>query len=116
MLTLLFSLLLSTSATAAPVPMTDADPIITRTAVDNDHVELTVANLLKERTLINLINLETDEVHFTKRVTDHNGYSVRLSLKEMPEGRYVLCVKNGDTVRRQVIMKTETGILCSAWK
>ncbi|THH34932.1 hypothetical protein [Neolewinella litorea] len=117
MFTLLLSLLLSTGVPAPEIPTDDAaTPLITRSVIDDEDLELTVANLERQKTLVLMTDLKTDEVLFTKRVINHNGYSVRLALGELPEGRYVISVKTGDVVRQQIIMKTENGILCSAWK
>lgn len=109
-----FFLLLGTCVPAfafAPV-----EPLITRSSVEDSRLALTLANLEQDRTVVQLYNFVTNETLYSKVVRNHNGFSVSLSLKELPEGRYIVCVKKGDTVRRQVILKTEAGIQCSAWK
>ncbi len=116
--TLLFSFLLCTSGPAAtpPADLAAVEPLITRSFVAAGRIDLTIANLEKEVTVVKLTSLSTDETLFRQRITNHNGYSVSLCLKEVPEGRYVISVEKGDTLRRQVVLKTETGVLCSDWK
>ncbi|NJB85980.1 hypothetical protein GGR26_001748 [Lewinella marina] len=116
MFTLLLSLILSTGAPAIELPNPDAEPLITRSVVYDDRIELTVANLEKERTLIRLLDYETEAVHFAQRIDDHNGYTIHLSLEKLPKGRYVISVQKGDTERQQIVKKTDVGIICSGWK
>lgn len=110
--TLLFSLLLA----AAPAPATDAGPLITRSTLNESALSLTLANLEQHRTTVTLSAMGTKDVFFEERIKDHNGYCVNLILDKLPEGRYVLSVAQDDEVRRQVILKSATGILCSDWK
>ncbi|PPK85249.1 hypothetical protein CLV84_2141 [Neolewinella xylanilytica] len=113
MKSLLFALAL---ATTVPATATTVEPLITRSFVEDNRLELVLANLEQERTVVRLTNLDQDIEYFSDRVKHHNGYGVSLSLDKLPAGRYVLSVEKGDTVRRQVILKTETGTRCSAWK
>lgn len=115
MKTLLFSLLLC--ATASATAATSAvEPLITRTTVDAHRLDVTLANLEQATTTVRLTNLDEDAVFFEERIRQHNGYAVSLSLDDLPAGRYVLSVTKGDVVRSQVILKSDTGIMCSAWK
>ncbi len=115
MKSLIFALALSFVVPAAATAAT-VEPIITRSSVEENRLEITLANLEQERTILRLTDLDTRADFFTDRIKDHNGYGICLSLDEIPEGRYVLSVEKGDITRRQVILKTKTGIMCSAWK
>ena len=113
--TLLFSLLVAT-ATPAVSPATAVEPIITRSYLEDSRLDLVVANLEKERTIVSLTDLDGKNEFFRERISDHNGYRVSLNLKELPAGRYIVSVEKGDTVRRQVILKNDAGTMCSDWK
>ncbi len=114
MKSLLFFLLLGTCVPAfASAPV---ESLITRSHVTATHLSLTLANLEQDRTLVQFYDLDTEVTLYRQVVKDHNGFSVNLSLEELPTGRYVISVQKGDTLRRQVIRKTETGIQCSDWK
>ena len=119
MKTLLFAFALSASV-FAPVaigaaPLT-VEPIITRSTVQAERLELTLANLEQELTVVRLTNLDDDFVYYSDRIRNHNGFGVSLDLKELPAGRYVLSVRKGDVSRSQVILKNERGVMCSDWK
>ena len=113
--TLLFAFVL---ASAAPTfsPATGAEPMITRSNVAEHRLEVTLANLEQQLTVVRLTDLDQNTEFFSNRIKNHNGYGICLSLTDIPEGRYVLSVEKGDTVRKQVILKTETGVMCSDWK
>ncbi len=114
MKSLLFFLLLGTCVPAfASAPV---EPLITRSHVADTHLSLRLANLEQDRTLVKLYDLDTKKTIFRQVVKDHNGFSINLSLEQLPEGRYVISVEKGDTLRRQVLRKTKTGIQCSDWK
>ena len=113
--TLLFALVLSSAAPGFSAA-TVVEPIITRSLVDEHRLEITLANLEQQLTVVRLTDLDQSTEYFSNRIKNHNGYGVCLSLTDIPEGRYVLSVEKGDTVRKQVILKTEKGVMCSEWK
>lgn len=92
------------------------EPIIVSSQMGVMGLEVTIANLEQEVTRVSLVNLGTNETHFSDVVRKHNGYSWNLTLDKLPKGRYCLSVKKGDTLRRQVLLKTEDGVMCSDWK
>ncbi|MGB3799700.1 MAG: hypothetical protein WA952_07775 [Lewinella sp.] len=115
MKSLLFAFVLASSVPAVATAAT-VEPLITRTFIEEDRLEITLANLEQERTTVRLTDLNNHTEYFSERIKNHNGYGVCLSLDQLPEGRYVLSVQKGDTVRRQVVLKTATGTMCSDWK
>ncbi len=116
MKSLLFALALSTAAPAVATATT-VEPLITRTLIEEGRLEITLANLEQERTIVRLTDLNNRTEFFSDRIKNHNGYGVCLSIDELPAGRYMLSVEKGDTIRRQVILKTDAGTtMCSDWK
>lgn len=113
--TILLSSFVSIPADAASIPFPD-EPMIVRSQVGVMGLEVIIANLEQAITRVSLTNLDTDVQHFSDVVRKHNGYSWNLNLDKLPEGRYLLAVKKGDTVRQQVLLKTAAGVMCSAWK
>ena len=111
---ILFLCLLGTCVPA--LASTPAEPLITNSSVVEQQLFLTLANLEQQRTLVTVTKLDSDYRHYTKLVRNHNGFSAVLDLDRLPRGRYVVTVKKGDTLRRQVILKTKAGLRCSAWK
>jgi len=79
-------------------------------------LEVLIANLEQEKTTITFTNLDTGLDIFTDRIRKHNGYSYNLNFDKLTLGRYLLKVKKGKIIRQQVILKAETGIMCSDWK
>jgi hypothetical protein len=111
---LLFICLLGTCVPAlASAP---AEPLITRSSVDGDGISVMLANLEQQRVHLTLTDLDNDRELMHRHVRKHNGFRAQFNLSELEEGRYLITVKKGDTVRRQVILKTATGIMCSDWK
>ena len=107
------------AATFTPAKATNAngvtDPLVTRTQVANFRLDLKLINLQQQRTVITLRHLDGTTHHQT-RIKEHNGYSLSMQLRDVPAGRYLLTVKQGKRLRQQVIVKSDTGILCSDWK
>lgn len=118
---LAFTLIALFSLFSAPAAAHDADttatePLIVRSQMMAGGLEVLIANLEQEKTTITFVNLDNGQEIFTDRIRNHNGYSYNLNFDRLEFGRYLLKVKKGDTVRRQVILKAETGVLCSDWK
>ncbi|MEM6772261.1 MAG: hypothetical protein AAF597_16925 [Bacteroidota bacterium] len=92
------------------------EPMIVRSQMGIMGLEVILANLQQTSTRITLTSLDTEKEYFSDVVRKHNGYSWNLKLDELPKGRYLLSVKKGDTLRRQVILKTKAGVMTSDWK
>lgn len=126
MQSILFALCLSTGFVSQPSPGTcgpaplaasvDKEPLVARSTLNGDRLDLTLINLERQRTEVTITNLDNKAVHYRNVVKDHNGFRVGLRLDKLDHGRYVVAVKKDETVRRQVILKTESGMMCSDWK
>jgi hypothetical protein len=93
-----------------------AEPLITRSTVEDNRISLMLANLEQQRVHVTLTDLRNDRELLHRHVSKHNGYRTQLNLDQLDNGRYVITVEKGKTVRRQVILKTDEGLMCSAWK
>lgn len=112
-----FMFLVTATALASPAaPATAGEPLIVRSHLAEGGLELMIANLEQETAVITLTSLTTNRVLFNDRIRKHNGYSYNINLDELHYGRYVLAVKKGDTVRKQVILVNGRGVACSEWK
>jgi len=121
MQTLVCTLLALFSFCTAPAFAHSADtsatePLIVRSQMMPGGLEVLIANLEQENASITLVDLEDGQEIFTDRIRKHNGYSYNLNFDKLAFGRYQLEVKKGKTVRKQVILKAETGVVCSNWK
>lgn len=94
----------------------DADPLITRSSIDGHSLQLALANLEGISTEVTITALDNGDRHFRELVKKHNGYRSGFDLADLDAGRYVITVTKGETVRRQVILITENGMMCSDWK
>jgi hypothetical protein len=110
----LFICLLGTCVPA--LALTPAEPLIVRSTIDAHYLTLQLANLEQQRVDVTLIRLDSEVELFRQRVKRHNGYRSQLDLSQLRAGRYLVTVQKGDTLRRLVILKTATGIMCSDWK
>ena len=109
--------LLMSLALALPMLQLLATPpienVLLTTKVDERSLVVHIANLQKEKTLITLESLDSRETFHEQVINDHNGYSARLNLNELPKGRYILRVKQGNGSLRQVLVVDQNSILCS---
>jgi hypothetical protein len=116
---LLFSILalfiLSPAPAAAHTPNSN-EPLIVRSKVMEGGLEVLMANLQQTKTVITLTNLNTKRELFSDRIRKHNGYSYNLNLDKLKRGRYLLSVTKGKEVRKQVLLVSKKGVMCSAWK
>ena len=87
--------------------------VLLSTRVDERALIVQLANLQKEKTVLTLESLDSRETFHEQVINDHNGYSARLNLNEMPKGRYILRVKQGNGSLRQVLVIDQHSILCS---
>ncbi len=118
---LIFSLLaLFTFSTAPAAAHTTSpspgEPLIVRSKVMEGGLEVLMANLEKVKTVLTLTNLDTKREMFSDRIRKHNGYSYNLNMDKLKPGRYLLSVTKGKQVRKQVLLVTKKGVMCSAWK
>jgi hypothetical protein len=104
------------SAPAAAHEYADDEPLIVRSQLIEGGLKVLVANLEQETATITLTSIDRRERVFNDRISKHNGYSYSLNLDQLRHGRYILAVKKGDTLRQQVILVGETGVMCSDWK
>ncbi len=111
-----FALFLFISASAYGNSTNPNEPMIVRSQVAEGGLEILLANLEKETTTISLKSLDGKKKVFTDFIRNHNGYSYKLDLDKLKQGRYLLAVKKGDIVRQQVILISKEGMMCSAWK
>lgn len=79
-------------------------------------LEILIANLEQSKTVLTLTNLDTKREMFSDRIRKHNGYSYNLNLDKLKPGRYLLSVTKGKEKRRQVLLVTKKGVMCSDWK
>ncbi|WP_020570156.1 hypothetical protein [Neolewinella persica] len=112
-----FLFLATATAMAGPaVATTTVEPLIVRSHLAEGGLEVIIANLEQENATVTLTSLDTDRVFFNDRIRKHNGYSYKINLDELRHGRYILAVKKGKTIRKQVILVNKKGVLCSDWK
>lgn len=109
--------LLMSLALALPMLQLLATPpienVLLSTRVDERALVVQLANLQKEKTVLSLESLDSRETFHEQVINDHNGYSARLNLNELPKGRYILRVKQGNGSLRQVLVVDQNSILCS---
>ena len=79
---------------------------------DNDLLVLRMANLQQEGTSVSLHDLDGN-LYFREYIKDHNGYSMKVDITAVPEGRYIMRVQQKGVNKSQVIYKGEDGILIS---
>ncbi|CAH1002398.1 hypothetical protein LEM8419_03292 [Neolewinella maritima] len=100
---------------AAPTAKAAVEPLITRTMVVDQQLGIVLANLERVRTRVSITRMGSGEAIFQKHIKRHNGYSAMLNLKHLDDGRYVITVKKGDVVRKQVVLKDGDLLMCSDW-
>lgn len=84
--------------------------------VENQSIVVQLFNLQQELTTMSIISMDGKTTYCKKFVKDHNGYSWKIDLEEMPEGRYVLEVQQGDTVKKQVMLIRSDNVQLSSVK
>ncbi|SEP79081.1 hypothetical protein [Neolewinella agarilytica] len=92
------------------------EPLIVRSQVAEGGLEIVLANLEQQTTTLSLTRLDRKKKVFTDFIRKHNGYSYKLALDKLKNGRYLLAVKKGDVIRQQVILISDQGMMCSDWK
>lgn len=92
------------------------NPLIVRSEVSGNDLEVIVANLNQASTFFSLTDLDRDREIYRDKIRKRNGYSYKLGMEKLKIGRYLLSVKKGDVIRQQVILITKDGMMCSDWK
>jgi hypothetical protein len=105
--------LLSTYSYANTLPATPAKMLVKVHQLETGVLHLQLANLQKVNTTITLHDLDGTS-YFRQQVNDHNGYSIKLNLSEVPAGRYVMRIHQADGKEvSQIIYKSEDQLLLS---
>jgi hypothetical protein len=110
--------MLLTLALAMPLLIAQAkdkviELVLLKTKVESKSLVVCLANLQKERSVLRLKSLRNNEVLYNRTITDHNGYSTRLNLEDLPQGRYVLELEQKSGNVNQVVVVDQEGIQVS---
>ena len=92
-----------------------ADPLLTNSRTERHHLTVRLANLQAQRATIVLETMDGSQLISQRSVRGRNGYAITFDMEALDNGRYVVSVKKGDTVRRQVVRKDAAGVRCSDW-
>lgn len=104
--------------TAMSLPMwatptaTPGEITVKTKAVEQKSVAIHLYNLGQEMTTLQIQGRQ-GKVYYEKNIFNHNGFSMLLDLEQLPEGSYILYVKQKDEVKSQVVRVTEEGLLLS---
>lgn len=112
----LLALFVLSAAPAAAHTAPNGEPLIVRSKLMEGGLEVLIANLEQTKTTLTLTNLDTKREMFSDRIRKHNGYSYNLNMDKLKPGRYLLSVTKDKEVRKQVLLISKEGIMCSAWK
>ena len=108
LLTLISVPAFSTAPAALP-----GDNIIMKTeAVDANTIKVLLANLERERTSLTIESL-TGKTYYSDNIVKHRGYLLKLDVEDLPNGRYLLKVKQKDEMISQIIVVRDNTILIS---
>ena len=113
---ILLALLVAASLSIqAYVPAVDSESkLVLRTEVVDAHIlKVQLVNLLKKKTKVIIENMDSGFYHFSDVVNKRNGFSKKIDLAKLPQGRYILKVEAPDRSFKQVIYVKEEGILLS---
>ncbi|MCB0629997.1 MAG: hypothetical protein R2824_10430 [Saprospiraceae bacterium] len=72
--------------------------------VEDNAIVIQVFNLQQMPTSVSISDLEGSNTYFQKNIRRHNGYSLKLDLAELTDGRYILEVKQGEVIKKQIIL------------
>ena len=103
------AILWCTALSAAPGPV---KLLLKTQTVENTHLVVHLANLRQLDTEVTLTDL-TGGVFTRQTVTDHNGYSFNLDLRQVPAGRYLLTVTQKGQTIKQVVYKDDDVLMVS---
>lgn len=110
--------ILLTLALAMPLLIAQAkdkviELVLLKTKVESKSLVINLANLQKERSVLRLKSLSDNEVFYNRTINDHNGFSTRLNLEDLPQGRYVLEVEQKSGNMSQVLLVDQEKIMVS---
>lgn len=113
----LTALCLTLSLLAVPAHAGPADVIekvlISTEVVDDYALELRLANLQQEVTKVEIKHLTRNISYFSDYIRNHNGYATLIDLQELPKGKYVLEITQGDERRTVVLRMGKHGLFVS---
>lgn len=72
--------------------------------VEDNAIVVQMFNLQKVATNVSLSDLNGTKTYFQKTINKHNGYSLKLNVEDLADGRYVLEVKQDGVSKKQVIL------------
>ncbi|MEL6141024.1 MAG: hypothetical protein AAFU67_05350, partial [Bacteroidota bacterium] len=82
----------------------------------NQSIQVLLANLEGVTTHVVIRSLESGDIMFQDRVKEHNGFSFDFDLEKLDNGRYILAVEKGETLKQQVILIDDNGVYLSQIK
>lgn len=95
-------LAMTSFANATTTNPANDDPIFRIKPVETKVFQINLANLQKKPTSVSLTNLK-GTTFFKETIRNHNGYARKLNLGQLPNGRYVLTVKqNGEALSKVI--------------
>ncbi len=97
---------------ANTIPSTDGGFLMSLTETGENLLVLRMANLQQVGTSVSLHDLDGN-VYFREYIKDHNGYSMKVDISAVPEGRYIMRVQQKGVNKTQVIYKSEDQLLIS---
>ena len=101
---------------AVAAPSNDSGDLIVRIQpLKNKVFKLTLANLQQESTKVTLTNLSGTTTFFEDRISKHNGYTRKLNISNLANGRYVLTVKQNGREEVKVLYLKDDQILVSGY-
>ena len=116
LLALCLALSAALPASADPVANPSETKILVKTKlVGEKTLQITLANLQREKTTIRLENLE-GAVFYQEFVKNHNGFNKKIDLRKAPAGRYVLKVEQKGELLTQVVVVREDSLAISRVK
>lgn len=93
-------------------PTNSGDFIMKLTETGENLLVLRMANLQQVGTSVSLHDLDGN-VYFRDYIKDHNGYSMKVNIAAIPEGRYIMRVQQKGVNKSQVIYKGEDRLMIS---
>ncbi len=82
--------------------------IVEVNTIENRAVVLKLANLLQERTIVKIEDLE-GQVFYEEVIKNHNGYHKKFNFSEMDSGRFLLKIqRDGEEMVQVIVLKENT--------
>ena len=115
-LTVFFTLCFALCAFSAPAATPPAKPgnvLLKTSTLDKNDLRITLANLEQQNTQVELKSIDGKRTFMKEMIRRHNGFSMRVDLDALGDGKYLLEVEQEDEVLHQVIVIEEGRILMS---